>query len=289
MPAVHLLLNTHTPLRLRRTLLGVACQTAAPASITLSCDSDDPAIEAAAREGCREFGLSMTLIRRAHTGVSRSAQVRNNAVRSLVDSGAAPDSLLLFFDGDCVPEPRAIEKHLDLTAKHPNPFVVLGWRYDLTEAQDKAFDEAAMRRGEWPVAPTAEQRAALEKRRKRFSRQLFLKRLGFSKPHKPKLLSAHFSLRLRDYLAINGFDETYESYGQEDDDLGRRLYANGVSPLLAITSIACFHQFHVTRQPPDWHATPNAQRLMQSFKTVCDRGVRNPLDQPPVTAIRIGN
>lgn len=297
MPELHIIVNTHTPQRLRRTLLGVACQTRRADSVTLSCDSDNAEIESAARAACAEFGMSLTLIQRAHTGKSRPAQSRNNAVRELLKRSPPPDpaSLLLFFDGDMVPEPRCAEKHEALVAaKAPTSQsrgrwhgVVLGWRYDLSPEQDAAFDEAALRAGTFPITPSAEQDAALVKREKRFKRQAFLRRLGIGKEHKPKVLGAHFSVPLATYLAVNGHDETYEDYAQEDDDFGRRVYLSGGRPVIAITSIHTFHQYHVTRQPKRWEDCPNAHRLLEPCAAVCARGIENPLDQPAVRVVRL--
>ncbi len=280
----HVILVTHTPERLRRTFLALACQTTPPESITLSCDGDDEAIRAAAQDACDEFGVRITLVARPHAGVSRSAQVRNNAVRALLERDAPRDALLVFLDADCVPEPELVAKHLD---KGGRGLVVISHRYELTEAQTESFDEEALRRGAWPASPTNEQTAALAHRARRLRRQARMRRWGLAKAHKPKLLSANFSVTLSDYLRVNGFDETYEGWGQEDDDLGRRLYQAGVRPVIAVDTITAFHQFHPTRAPGDWHESPNADRLSERAPSRCYRGVDHPADQPAPSVTRL--
>ncbi|MEZ6241719.1 MAG: galactosyltransferase-related protein [Phycisphaerales bacterium] len=276
MPEAHVILVTHTPERLRRTFLALASQTTPPTTITLSCDVDDDAIRDVAQSACDEFAIDLTLVQRAHAGVSRSAQVRNNAVRAVLEHHPARDSLLIFLDADCVPEPDLVRKHLDMGGVG---LVVLAHRYELTEAQTESFDEDALRRGEWPARPTADQTQALAHRAKRLRRQARLRRWGMAKAHKPKLLSANFSVALADYLRVNGFDETYEGWGQEDDDLGRRLYQIGVRPVIAVDTIAAFHQYHPTRAPRAWEQGPNASRLSERAPSRCARGVENPLEQ----------
>jgi len=103
MPQSHVIVVTHTPERLRRTLLGVACQSHTPDTITVTCDAEHDAIRDAVQAACDEFGLSATLIMRPKHELSRAGQARNNAVRLLTDDGIARDSALIFIDGDCVP------------------------------------------------------------------------------------------------------------------------------------------------------------------------------------------
>jgi hypothetical protein len=281
-PPVHLIISTHTTRHLERTLIGAAAQSLPPASVTVSCDTDDPAIADLVRRFADRRGLAITLIQRAHTGKSRSSQVRNNAVRVLVASGAAPESLLVFLDGDCVPAPDLLALHARIcAARH----VAIGFRVDLTPEQTEAFDESALATGHSPIAPAPQQLVELRHRTARYRRQAWLRQLGIAKPHKPKLLSANFAVRLTDYLAVNGFDEEYEGYGQEDDDLGRRLYRHGCRPIIAIDRALTFHQHHPTRAPGDWHTSPNADRFKAGGPTRCIHGVENPLPQPAVSVV----
>lgn len=284
LPRTHAILVTHTPLRLRRTILGVAWSSVRPDSLTLSCDADDPEIERAAREACAEGGIGLTLIVRPNTGKSRPAQARNNAVRALIERGAGDADNLVFFDGDCVPDHHAIERHGAALAPGR---LVLGWRYDLSPEQDASFDDAALRAGRPPFSPNPEQTAAIGRRHRRYRRQAFWKRLGVGKEHKPKVLGANFACTLADYRRINGHDETYEGWAQEDDDFGRRLYRAGVRPVVRLTDILAYHQHHVTRAPPDWKKSSNAWRLDEPCETACARGLTNPLEQPDVRATEI--
>lgn len=273
MANVCVVISTHTPRHLARVLGGLALQTRAANHVVISCDRDDPAICAAALEAVRPTNLPVTFVSRPFMGKSRSSQVRNNGVRALLDGNVPSDSLLLFLDGDCVPGARCVAEH----ARRGIPrTLVIGFRHDLTEAQTESFDPAASP----PVRLEPAQHAALARRERRYRRQALLRRFGLAKPHKPKLLSANFSVRLADFLAVNGFDETYEGYGQEDDDLGRRLYAAGCRPVIAMTATVVYHQFHPTRAPGDWHESPNAERFLRGGPARCRHGITDPLPQP---------
>lgn len=276
MPPLFAIVTTHTTRHLRRCLLGVAVQRRKPDRVVVTCDGDGADLRDAVAAAAAEFGLPITLVRRAHAGVSRSGQVRNNAVRALAADSPSGDALLVFLDGDICPAPGCFAAHEERARAAD---LVLGFRLDLTEQQTEAFDESALRAGDDPAPIEPQQSADLAAREKRYRRALLLRRFGLGKPHKPKLLSANFAVRLRSLLRVNGFDELYEQYGQEDDDLGRRLYGTGVRPALAITAARAYHLWHPTRAPGDWNDSPNAARFARGGPVRCVQGIENPKPQ----------
>jgi GT2 family glycosyltransferase len=280
-PPLAVILITHTPRHLRRSLLAVAASDRRPDAVVVSTDGDHDDLRACVLEASREFALPLTLVRRPHTGQSRSPQVRNNAVRTLLSMGWGEehDARLVFFDGDCAPARACLAEHERLGAVGR---VVVGFRVDLSEAQTLAFDEAAVARGEPPAAIEPAQWAELASRDRRYRRALLWRRLGIGKAHKPKILSANVSVPLAAYLAINGFDEEYVGWGAEDDDLGRRLYANGTPAVVGVAAAVVFHQWHPTRAPGEWAKNAGAPRFLRGTPTRAVRGVENPLDQPPM-------
>jgi hypothetical protein len=286
-PPLAVIITTHTTRHLRRTLIGSARQSRAPDRLAVSCDNDDPEIRALVEEAAGFLGRPILLVSRPFTGQSRSAQVRNNAVRAAAADLPA-EARLVFLDGDCVPAPDALAAHERLGGS-PRPGrpgnLVIGFRIDLSSEQTAAFSDEALRNGLPPVEPTAAQRLALARRARRYRRQARLRRIGLAKAHKPKLLSANFSVLLRDFAAVNGFDESYEGYGQEDDDFGRRLYRAGCRPVIAIEAAIAYHLYHDTRAPGRWHRSPNAARFRRAGPIHCERGLDNPLPQPPVCTV----
>jgi hypothetical protein len=250
----------------------------------VSCDSDDPAIADVVRGVAADVGRQILLVQRAHQGESRSSQVRNNAVRALRASATppAPDDLLWFLDGDCIP---ANDCRAQL-AKFPPGRLLVAFRVDLTPEQTEAITDQGIRAGAF-AAPTPEQFSKLDERDRRYRRAALLRRFGLGKSHKPKLLSANFGVTLRDYERVNGFDESYVGYGQEDDDLGRRLYKAGVRPAVAVRSAIAFHQWHQTRAPEAWEKSPNAERFAGTWRVRPQRGLETPADQPSPVVTRL--
>lgn len=279
---VHIIISTHTPRHLAPTLRSASDQSLRPESVVVTCDTDDPAIASLVREAAAAIETPIILVQRPHTGKSRSGQVRNNGVREMLARRIAADSLLIFLDGDCVPSHELAEVH---QRRCPAGAVSIGFRFDLTAAQTDSFDESALRSGRPPAPVSHVQTAELASRARRYRRQALFRRLGLAKAHKPKLLSANFAVPLADYVAVNGFDEMYEGYGQEDDDLGRRLYQRGCRPVVSIQEAVAFHLYHPTRAPGKWQESPNAKRFRASGPVRCPRGVQCPVEQPKVTVI----
>lgn len=281
MPPLAVILITHTTRHLRRSLLAVAASSRTPDRVVVSTDGDGEDLRDCVSQASAEFATRITLVRRAHTGQSRSPQVRNNAVRALLSEGwdRQTNARLVFLDGDCAPARDCLAAHEQLGLADA---VVVGFRVDLSEEQTRDFDEDRVRRGEPPAAISPAQWADLQARDRRYRRALFWRRLGLAKPHKPKVLSANVSVPLSAYLAINGFDEEYIGWGAEDDDLGRRLYAAGTPARVGVASAVVFHQWHPTRAPGEWTKNAGAPRFLRGTPTRAARGVEHPLDQPAV-------
>jgi GT2 family glycosyltransferase len=216
--------------------------------------------------------------------VERLSQVRNNAVRLLLERGVSRDARLVFLDGDCVPQPDMVARHLSLGRRGD---LVIAFRIDLTPAQTEAFDEAALLVGRPPISPTAAQLAELDRRHRRYRRQQMLRRLGLAKRHKPKPLGGHHSVTLAMCRAVNGFDEEFHTWGTEDDDFARRVYAAGGTSVVAVRDIVVYHQHHPARAPGEWHDRANARLFRQRRPTRCAHGIEAPLPQGAVERITI--
>lgn len=282
MPELHLVIPTHTGRFLRRALLGAACQDRPADTITVTCDNDGDEVPAVLEPAAAELGIGITLVRRAHCGTERLSQVRNNAIRSLVERGAAPDSRLLFLDGDTVPAPDVVAKHLRFGRRRD---LVVAFRLNLTSAQTEAFDDRAVLEQRRPVEPTPDQVRDLVRRHNRYVRQKFWRVLHMAKPHKPKPLGGHHSVRLDICRAVNGYDEEYHTYGTEDDDFGRRLYAAGGTSVVAVRHIMVYHQHHASRGGGDWHDRDNARLFRQRRPTRCRHGLDSPMPQEPIEVL----
>lgn len=260
--------------------MGVAGQSAAPAEVVVSCDNDLEEIAEVVRGCSHEFERRISIVQRGNMGECRVGQARNNGVRGLVALGAVGEDRVLYLDGDCCPGGDVTKVHL---MRGTNKELLIGFRIELTPEQtDEEFDEGHARSGRYPVKPTEEQMASLAKRDGRYRRQLWLKKFGMTKAHKPKILSAHFSVRLAAVLKVNGFDEQFVGWGQEDDDLGRRLHESGASADIVVKEAVVFHQWHPTRAPGAWKDSMGVERFAKRLAWRCARGIEDPVEQGAV-------
>ncbi len=259
--------------------MGVAFQRVPAGHVVVSCDNDVEEIAAVVRGCSEEFARPIAIVQRANMGECRVGQARNNGFKGLRALGAGEKDRTLYFDGDCCPGAEVTWVH---QKRGERAELLVGFRVEMTPEQTEAFDESAVRDHRVPAEPTLEQLKGLENRDGRYRRQLLLRRFGLAKAHKPKLLSAHFSVTVEAMGKVNGFDEEFKGWGQEDDDLGRRLHASGASAGIVVKEAMVFHQWHPTRAPGEWKASAGVERFHRRLPWRCARGIEHPLEQGEV-------
>jgi GT2 family glycosyltransferase len=164
----------------------------------------------------------------------RAAKCRNNGIR------AATGDYLIFADQDVVFPRDYVKTFLDNL--RPREFLV-GYPVRLTEEQSAAFSDEDIREGRFHHRITEEQLRVV---RKQFRKDAFYRMLHALKlrPIGPKLRSGVFGAWRSDLLAVNGFDEAYQGWGNEDDDLGLRLHRYGVRGRNVFDAVYPLHLYH---------------------------------------------
>jgi glycosyltransferase involved in cell wall biosynthesis len=166
----------------------------------------------------------------------RAGAVRN---RALAQTHA---EYVIFSDGDCVPPPSFVRRHLELA--EPGYFVA-GNRVLLTESftgdvLDKTLPIHRWRTARWLAAWLARD----------VNRALPLVRLpdGAFRKHTPDrwfgVKTCNFAAWRADLVRVNGFDERYSGWGLEDSDLVLRLLHAGVRHKSARFAAPVFHLWH---------------------------------------------
>lgn len=149
---------------------------------------------------------------------------------------------VLFTDGDCVPPPFFVSRHVALA--EPGCFVA-GNRILLSEAFTA---EVLQRRAPIHAWPTRRWLAAWLKRE--VNRALPLLRLpdGAFRKRDPErwegVKTCNFAAWRADLVRANGFDERYAGWGLEDSDLVIRLLHAGVRHKSARFAAPVFHLWH---------------------------------------------
>jgi GT2 family glycosyltransferase len=272
----HLIICTHTPRYLDAVLRAVSSQQERPHTVSVSVDGDDPRILeiCRTRAGADRQPILVTL--RPSHGVMRAAQVRNNAVRTLCAAGHR-DGLLLFIDGDIVLARDAIARHDAVFAPGS---ITIGDRINLSAEQTARILDTGTLPADAEIAADLERLTHL---RSRTQMHQWLRDAGLTKAHKPRAISAHLAVDFDLFDAVNGFDEGYEGYGCEDDDLVRRIYAAGGRSTIAIGEIRAYHLFHRTQAGRRWRDNPGTRRFLRPHWPVASHeGLRTPAAQNAV-------
>jgi hypothetical protein len=192
----------------------------------------------------------------------RLARVRNNAAR------LARGDYLLFLDGDCILPRDHLAAH---RARRRPGLALLGHCARLPEETSRLLvpDNLSVMNLAGLV-PAAEIRA-LARRHRRARWHNLLRH-----PTKPRLTGGDFGIWRADFERVNGFDERFVGWGQEDDDLGLRLRAAGLRLESVLDLTRSLHVWHPTdpTATPRWRDGANVAYFERRGRlTVCRDGL----------------
>jgi glycosyltransferase involved in cell wall biosynthesis len=263
-PEIALLISTYQrPGHLRRALQSAALQQGVEGKMELvvtddgSTDETPQVVADFAKRG--PFRVPFTTHPHETFQLSRC---RNDGVRA----STAP--YLLFLDGDCALPRDHVAKHLQHRQKNT---VVGGDCLRIDEATSRRIDEAAIASGEFVNwAPESEVRRMRKlDRTSRFYRFIH-------HPTKPKIIGNNVGIWRSDYERVNGYDENFQGWGCEDDDLRQRLRRAGVRVKSILRYTYTYHLWHPTdvTAPVTWRKGANvAYLLRKGGLTRCRNGL----------------
>lgn len=291
MSATHTIISTHTTRHLRATLLGVAIQNPRPATLTVSIDNDKSDVRDLCIACSQEFDFPLIVAARPWPREVRVGQVRNNGVRALLNNPQAKlaeSDWLHFLDGDSVMPAGMLAESARV---REGGDLLIGGRVLLTEPQTDAFDTARFARGDSVVELSSEQLAERTQRHARYARQLWLKKFGFVKMHKPKVLGANHACTLAIYRKVDGYDETFLGAWREDDDFGRRVYLAGGNGRVAVKNVCVYHLWHPLnpQKRENWSELPATGTHSATLAWLPRAGLATPSPQETVRAARYEN
>jgi glycosyltransferase involved in cell wall biosynthesis len=239
-PDISLIVNTfQKPRHLALVLQSIALQEGIDGRIEVVVaddGSDAPSVEIVS-DFARQSPFPVRFTTEPHDGF-RLARVRNRG------AALATGDTLLFLDGDSVLPPDHVALHLG--ARKPG-LAMLGDVIRLPEAASRDLAPSALTTTDLRrLAPAAELRRLARRHRK----SVFQNWLRH--PSKPRLAGGNFAVWRDDYFRVNGSDERFLGWGQEDDDLGLRLRGAGVRLASIVDRTFTYHVWH----PSDPSATP---------------------------------
>lgn len=273
--AVSVIVSTHdSPLSLKLVLLALARQSRCPDEVVIADDGSGDETTALLRALAPRLPYPLVHVWQPHEGF-RAARSRNNGIAVAGGEGLA------FLDQDTLPHRTWLSEHL--RRLRPGG-VCLGHVLDLSDAAVEGLDESAVEAGAFETRHAPADRRALQALHRRACWYAMLRRARVGVKAKPRLRSCNFSVAAADLRVVNGFDESYVGWGQEDDDLGRRLYRAGIRPVVVIDSALVSHWPHPPRRGAAWGEGANAGRYARGIRSArCEAG----LDAHPHPDVRV--
>jgi glycosyltransferase involved in cell wall biosynthesis len=197
----------------------------------------------------------------------RKCRILNQAIKN------AQGDVLIFLDGDCVPDQHFIEDHLQMTEQG---CFLAGRRVELGPKISARLTPEKIKLGylDWPkpslILSALQKDSSNLNRTVRFKNPILRSLLKMDRIDDMK--GCNFSVSRSDMIRINGFDEAYEGYGREDTDVEIRLKNLGLK-MKSLKGLAL--QYHV------WHErrgfTPVNDSLLQEAilnkKIRCKKGL----------------
>ena len=166
---------------------------------------------------------------------------RPGAARNRAAARATAD-YLIFVDGDCVPARDFVRWHKALAEKN---YFLSGNRVLLSESFTRQVLAANLPVHQWHAARWLQ--AWMTRDVNRLLPLLTLPDASFRKRSPQQwqgVKTCNLSLWRKDFMRVNGFDESYSGWGLEDSDLAIRLIHAGVHHKSARFATPVFHLWH---------------------------------------------
>ena len=261
-PELSVILSTfERPRHLERSLASLAIQRGIKGrfEVVVADDGSEDETHDIVRRFAQSVDFPVKLSTHSHHGF-RLSFCRNEGVR--VSRG----SYLLFTDSDCIFPPDHLRKHL--LGRRPG-VVRTGNSYRLKQWLSERIDHASILSGEYlNWVPHDLQRRMF----RRWLNDRYYEIIRH--PTKPKLDGCDCGIWRCDFEAVNGFDEDFQGWGCEDDDLGLRLRGAGIRIATIVRETCVCHLWHPLdpTAPVSWRDGQNVGRLAEPRPVRCVNG-----------------
>lgn len=220
---------------LRKSLISLKNQSVQPFELIISDDGSTEDVASGILDIVRTFDFPVKLVSQNKEGF-RLAKCRNNAVK------LSEGDFLIFLDQDIIHTNNFLKTFIDNKKKKR---FVTSYPIRLTKIQSEKISEEIIASGELLSFIKFEQ---LNKIKKQFIKD-YISFVGHKiklVKQKPKLRGGVCAINRNDYIAVNGYDEKFIGWGNEDDDIRKRLYRSGVSGYNPFYLEFPLHLYHET-------------------------------------------
>lgn len=212
---ISLIITTYNwPQALRVVLESVLSQTSLPHELIIADDGSQEETLNTSESVIGGSGLNWKHVRHGDSGI-RQARVKNLAARY------ATGDYFIFIDHDVILHPDFIRDHLSFAR---DGHFLQGKRAFLPEGLTQNLLEGKIR-----FSPPTCLMPGLENRKNAIHYPCIGQLMGRSKQFQTSLRGCNLSMHKKDFLIIDGYDETFDqAWGREDSDVCYRLFHNGI-------------------------------------------------------------
>lgn len=269
-------------LHLDLVLESLCSQTSMVDELVITDDGSEEDVLGALRSRREGLPFPVVYVRQPRRG-ARRARCRNNGIR------IAGGDLLFFLDQDIILTPGYVAA---FKACNCDRVFLVAHAIRLSEEQTARITVEDVRAGLHGRMPDRMQRKELLSRCRRDFWAYRLHPLVPALGYRPKLRSGVFGIQRRHIEAVNGFDETYEGWGNEDDDLGRRLYRIGVRGRNVFVREFPLHLHHPMAESREARVNrgyyTRRKREIAAGDFRAPRGLSDPVEDGELEVVRIG-
>jgi glycosyltransferase involved in cell wall biosynthesis len=221
------------PQHLRLALSGYLHQSVGDYEILVADDGSGPETAEAVERFAKRAPFPVHHVWQPDRGYRRTAILNRAIVKTSAD-------YVVFTDGDCVPAPDLLERHLG--ERRPGRMLIGGYVRVPRELGDRVDENWVASRG-YQTRLTPWTRWQLQRRHWKNLWQIWTRRR-----RRPHNLGLNMSLWKADLLRVNGFDENIVNWGNDDGDLRERLKMVGVWPRSIWNRALVFHLDHAVEE-----------------------------------------
>ncbi|GAB4131547.1 MAG: glycosyltransferase [Ignavibacteriales bacterium] len=255
---------------LRKSLISLSKQSILPDELIISDDGSDEDIISGINDIVEKLDFPIKYVSQPNRGF-RLSKVRNNGVR--ISAG----ELLIFLDQDIIYTKDFL---MTFVENMREGLFLTAYPIRLDETQSRMISESVISDYDFLRYIKHFQ---INKIRKQYLKDLFSylgAKIGVVQ-QKPKLRGGVCAINRKDYFLVNGYDEMFQGWGNEDDDIRKRLYNAGVkgfNPFIKDFPLHLYHElFHKNGLRVNQSYVDSKKQILKSGYFKCEYGIMNPL------------
>ena len=278
---ISLIINTYNRTDfLEKSLTSIAAQSILPDELIIADDGSSEDLVAVAKKYKKMINIPIKYVTQADSGF-RLARCRNNGVRE------ASGDFLIFLDQDLIFTKNFVKTFSENIKVN---YFTVGWPIRSTEEQLNKLTFEKIENFDFTHIFTNQQVAKVKKQFKKDRTYRILNCVKLRK-HGTKFRGGVVGIFKDDYIKINGYDENYIGWGNEDDDFGRRLYYSGVRGINPFNTDFSIHLWHPLNHDNgerinSKHHKEKAAKLNKN-NYICQYGYNNTLGEDKYNVVEI--